>query len=829
MSDDYQAFLASKAQSDDYGGFDPLWMPDFLFDFQQSLTDWAIRKGRAAIFAECGLGKGQPYGSLILTPGGWREIETLRAGEHVIASNGKPAEILGVYHKQPQQTHRVSFSDGSSIVVDEDHLHICRTNNDRQRRRPWRVMSTRELIDSGNVRYGDGGKSRNYDIPIVGDVEYESGAALPIDPYVVGVLLGDGHLSGNVSVSSGDAQIVRVVEAKLPEGVTLKRKSKYDYNIMTGNTGNRRHPFRAALCDLGLMDTRSHSKFIPEIYLRAGVKDRVALLRGLMDTDGYVSGGGCCQFYSVSERLTAGMIELLRSLGGVPTASVKATSCDGKPGRPCHIATFSLKTRNPFLLHRKASRWNPNPRDNGRWIDSITPDVVQPTICLAVNSSDQSYVTERFVVTHNTPMQLVWAENVVRKTSGRVLILTPLAVSAQTIREAEKFGITAHRTNDGTLHDGINVTNYERLHYFNAPDFVGVVCDESSALKALNGARRKLVTRFMSKMDYRLLCTATAAPNDFVELGTSSEALGHLGYMDMLGMFFKNDENVCDPNHPDAWHNRFQIGWRFKKHAEERFWKWVCSWARACRKPSDLGFDDSRFLLPPLTVTQTVVGNPRPLPGFLFALPAVSLSEQRDERRQTMTERCTKVAELIGPYDYSVVWCHLNAEGAMLERLIPNSVEVAGRHDDEYKEAAAEWFLGERCICNDQLFGARRKGVTSCACGHHGGPRRLISKPRIFGFGLNLQHCAHMTFFPSHSFEQYYQGVRRCWRFGQIRPVHVDVVTTDGERNVTQNLSAKAERADKMFEKLTGYMTESLAIARRSHDTNETPEVPSWL
>lgn len=242
-----------------------------------------------------------------------------------------------------------------------------------------------------------------------------------------------------------------------------------------------------------------------------------------------------------------------------------------------------------------------------------------------------------------TPMFLVWAENVVQHTGGAVLVITPLAVAAQTIREAQKFGIEARRSSDGMVHPGITVTNYERLHHFNPSDFVGVVCDESSAIKAFNGKRRALVTEFLRTIPHRLLDTATAAPNDYIELGTSSEALGQLGHVDMLNRFFANDQNTSDLTR--KW--RGQSGrngdgrWRFKGHAEQAFWRWVCSWARAMRKPSDLGFSDERHALPPLIEREHVIEARSAAPGWIpgFYKAATNLWEEREERRRTIPER----------------------------------------------------------------------------------------------------------------------------------------------------------------------------------------------
>lgn len=399
-----------------------------------------------------------------------------------------------------------------------------------------------------------------------------------------------------------------------------------------------------------------------------------------------------------------------------------------------------------------------------------------------------------------TPMELVWADNIVRKTNKNVLIVTALAVSAQMAQEAEKFHVEVKRSHDGAPNKGITITNYEQLHKFDPGDYVGMVCDESSIIKNYNGVRRTEITDFMRKMPYRLLATATAAPNDYLELGTSSEALGYLGHMDMLARFFKNDLNNCATGRMRG----EVVKWRFKGHAELPFWKWVCSWARAMRKPSDLGFDDSRFILPPLFEQEHLVEVNSLAEGMLFALPAVGLKEQREERRRTIDDRCGTVAGLVnGTGEQALVWCHLNEEGDRLERLIPDAVQVSGSDKDEAKE--------------DKLLAFAS-----------GQARVLITKPKIAGFGMNFQSCHHVTFFPSHSYEQYYQGVRRCWRFGQTKPVKVDIVTTEGERGVLKNLQRKSVQADKMFSNLVAEMNASLAIERISQYT-KLQEVPSWL
>ena len=396
---------------------------------------------------------------------------------------------------------------------------------------------------------------------------------------------------------------------------------------------------------------------------------------------------------------------------------------------------------------------------------------------------------------------LTWAENVARETDGRVLILSPLAVAAQTEREAAKFGITVERSSDGRFTERLVIANYERLHLFDPDDFSGVVCDESSILKSFDGARRWEITKFMRKVPYRLLCTATAAPNDYTELGTSSEALGRMGHADMLSRFFTNRLNHASAN------GRRQYGeaaeWRFKGHAELPFWRWVCSWARALRKPSDLGFEDGAFILPDLNVRTHLIDSERPPEDRLFAVAATTLYDQRQERRRTLNERCEAAAQLATSSDPALVWCHLNDEGDMLERLIPGAVQVSGKDSDQEKERKFMAFAD-------------------------GDVRALVTKPSIGAWGLNFQHCAHIVYFPSHSYEQYYQAVRRCWRFGQTRDVRVDIVLTEGERKVMDNLARKAESADEMFGHLVREMQNAQAVRKRAAATNAT-EVPAWL
>lgn len=402
-----------------------------------------------------------------------------------------------------------------------------------------------------------------------------------------------------------------------------------------------------------------------------------------------------------------------------------------------------------------------------------------------------------------TPQQLVWAENVVRHTGKPVLILAPLAVSAQTKREAEKFGIEAHRSMDSSIKGKIIITNYEKLHFFNSNDFQGIVLDESSILKSFSGKRRKEITKFMKKIPYRLLATATAAPNDYIELGTSSEALGYMGCVDMINKFFINDLKNTNIN-------RRYYGespkFRFSGHAEIPFWRWVTSWARACRMPSDLGFDDNDFVLPKLIEKNHFVETDKLPKGLLLPKEAYDLREQRSEKRRTIKERCQKAAELIisnNNGDQSATWCQYNEEGDFLEKIIPDSVQIAGKHSDERKEAV---FLDFQA----------------------GNIKNLITKPKIGGWGMNWQNCSFVNYFIWHSYEEYFQGTRRFWRFGQKNKVTINRILTRGEMKILRNLDRKHKQALNMFDNLIAEMNNSLTIKKQNDHTKEM-EVPKWL
>lgn len=399
-----------------------------------------------------------------------------------------------------------------------------------------------------------------------------------------------------------------------------------------------------------------------------------------------------------------------------------------------------------------------------------------------------------------TIIELTVAKNYIHKTNKPVLIITPLAVAFQFIREAEKFGIDdVMYSKDGRYKTKIVICNYERLDKFNHNDFDCVILDESSILKNFDGAIRNQVTTFLKKVKYRYLFTATPSPNDFIELGTSSEALGYMGYTDMLTKFFTNNEDTIKPQN---------IGtqWRLKGHAKDDFFKWVSSWSVSMRKPSDLGYSDDLFVLPKLNINYHPVKNEKNMvingQIMLFNNIARRLTEVREEQRCTIENRCEKAVYLTNEHDISVYWCNLNDEGDLLEKMDPSAVQIKGSMNLDKKEEILIAFYNQEI-------------------------KKIITKPKMTAFGLNWQHCNHTVYFPTFSYEQYYQAVRRFWRFGQKKEVNVDMVYSDGQKRVLDSLLAKTEKANELFSKLNSSINTDYNIKKT--EFNKVLTLPKFI
>lgn len=379
-----------------------------------------------------------------------------------------------------------------------------------------------------------------------------------------------------------------------------------------------------------------------------------------------------------------------------------------------------------------------------------------------------------------TAMQLEWARQVHQRTGGNVLVLAPLAVAHQTVREGAKFGIPcAFAATQAEVNPGITITNYEKLSHFDPVAFDGVVLDESSILKAYTGKIRNQIIESFAQTPFRLACSATPAPNDHMELGNHAEFIGVMTRTEMLAMFFVHDGGDT-------------AKWRIKGHAKGKFWEWVCSWAVTIRKPSDLGYDDGNFILPPLEIKDCTVETPREAMAddagqmALFAMEARTLSDQRHVRKSSLQMRVNAAAELANAStEQWLIWCDLNDESKALTAAIDGAVEVSGSDSDEHKRQAAIDF-------------------------QDGKIRALVSKPSIFGFGLNFQGCHNVAFVGlSHSYEAFYQAIRRCWRYGQEHPVNAHIIYDVGEGRVIENIRRKESDSIAMAESMVTIMKQT--------------------
>ena len=402
-----------------------------------------------------------------------------------------------------------------------------------------------------------------------------------------------------------------------------------------------------------------------------------------------------------------------------------------------------------------------------------------------------------------TIQQLEFADQVAKREGMPVLIVAPLTVGAQTLREAQKFGYSAAicRTQDDVT-PGINITNYEMLQHFDGRSFAGVVLDESSILKNYTGKMRNQIIEMFKDTPYRLSCTATPSPNDYMELGNQVEFLGIMSRTEMLATYFIHDGSDTGK-------------WRLKGHAEDRFWEWVSTWAVVLTCPGDLGYPNDGYILPSLNMTEHIVEVKSDGEYSLFGCEiAKTLTERRDARRASLRERCEQAAEIIAqnPDDQWVCWCDLNAESELLAEFIPNSEEVRGSDKPDAKEDALMRFA-------------------------NGALRVLITKPSIAGFGMNWQQCHNMIFVGlSDSYEQMYQAIRRCYRFGQKRPVNVHIVTSAAEGAVKANVERKEQQAAEMKRNMVQYTKEILRKDIRGQERIVIPYdpqiamiVPDWV
>ena len=777
-----------------------------LFPFQKDLVTWALRRGRCAIFADTGLGKQQPTSEPVLTPHGWSTMGALRVSDSVIGSAGSGVRVTGVFPQGVKRVFRLELSDGTFVRAGSEHLWSVRTKVRRYRGEGFSTLTTEQIAASIH---------RAWQLPLVHPVEYDTvGDELPMDPYALGVLLGDGH------IASG--QVTACTDNWIGELLGWRKTREH---VTCGYVGYWVPPthITEALARLGLRGKRSESKLVPRAFMFASATNRLHLLHGLMDTDGYPMPDGGAEFCSTSADMFASVCDLVRSLGGVARGIRRAAATfdykgEKRTGQPAWRVNIKLpQGMHMFRLPRKAKKHvQPTKYPPARIIRRVVDEGVdEPQVCISVDAVDNLYVTRDFIVTHNTRQELEWARCVALATGKRVLILAPLAVGAQTVREAENIGIDARQVRYGSdveTAPAICVTNYDRIHHFAetiaAGVFAGVVCDESSIIKNSDSKTFATLTEMFAATPFRLCATATPSPNDYTELGTHAEFLGICTKEGMLAEYFCHDGGETQK-------------WRLKGHARAAFWRWVSGWGALIRKPSDFGYSDDGYNLPPLVLTQhtiqadhsqTVVNDQGQ--ASLFAEPARTLTERRQARKASLSPRVRACVDVVNaePGEQWLLWVELNAEADAIADALTSAVEIRGSDESLTKEHRLVSFA-------------------------NGETRILLTKPSIAGWGMNFQCCARMCFVGvKDSYESTYQAIRRCWRFGQTRSVHVHVFASELEGEVVKNLERKERDAFEMAEALSAETREVIRaeILGQKRQTNAygaklAATAPVWL
>ncbi len=775
----YSEFLKTKESQNQKAGFKPLWIPDFLFDFQKALVDWTVWKGQGAIFADCGLGKSvmeMVWAENVVrkTKGCVLLLTPLAVGTQMI-EEAKKFGIEGVKRSRDGQLksrivvanyerlHYFKPGDFSGIICDEcfpPDTKISVFNLDKS-------LTSKYIRD---IRVGDPIYNVCGEDYVKGTAKRRVKRAIRLEVRGRKVTCSENHpfltvygwrpakdiRSGDYLLETGSAMCL--LRGVIPSAIRSQQMAKILQHVLLSEMedASTRNSSKSSLSRSG-KETRPISLQMEKQQPSQGNKRKKAFCK----TE---SNGESC-FSSKDDRNKDSKWDTTpverekrreRTIYKTPTNSL--------PGSRKRLA-FRISCANrvqsniPNSIQGGYSKQEKKDSNRNRWFWSC-----------------QQKETDKGPKETMLP-------GIVRVDSVEIL--------EQGHPDLEKY-----READGFVY-------FYDLQATRHPSYTveGLCVHNSGILKNFDGATKNAINLFARKIQYRLLATATPAPNDFIELGTSSEALGYLGYMDMLGRFFKNDQNNC----ATSTRGRFKEAtkWRLKGHAHQSFWRWVTSWSRSIRKPSDMGFTDGKFLLPKLYEVDHELDIARKKPKTLFTFPAQGLKEVRDERKATIRERCEKIAELVShTKDFAFVGCNLNVEGDLLERLIPDAIQVSGKDSDDSKEEKLTAF-------------AKRQA------------RVLITKPKIGAWGLNFQHCNHVTYFPNYSYEQYYQWMRRCWRFGQKRPVTVDRVYTRGDRNSMRNLQRKSQQADEMFSSIVREMNNSLSI-QNSTKFETDMEIPQW-
>lgn len=782
----YSEFLHRKSQIGMQSGFEPLWMPDFLKPFQRSLVEWAVRKGRAAILADCGLGKGPMQlvwaenavrhtnkPALIVTPLAVsyqmvREAEKFGI-EAARSSDGKPMKNIAVTNYE--RLDKFDPSDYSAVSLDECFPPDTLVDTPSGRKPIKDVKAGDTIFNAAGEDY------------VVATRKKQINRAIRVFAGTSGFTCSENHLCLTVhgwrcakDLRTGDYLVetetaMRLVRNDLSTGIRFSGFATLLRSILLSEMANEY---------AGTQSESSHHRNVPKSPCQA---QGLATIYDARTTRNY------SRKTSPSEPIRGRFDtrEDFQTIARNWSLSQNTWRQRQASNRATEVAMGSFGSRMVAGIPRES-----------RQKTCRLPDELQ------IGFSKQENENWDRIERTQTPFPQSTIHRPEESSNAGII-----RVDRVEFLELGNPKLDCYRDENGDVY-------FYDIQAARHPSFSvnELLVHNCSIVKHWSGATQKAVTRFLSKIPYRLACTATPAPNDYIEMGTLSEALGELTHSDMLATFFRqisDDEKRKRATADDIIHSK-RLSWRviqsmgqwaLKSHAFEPFWKWVSSWSRACRKPSDLGpFDDTEFVLPPLNRRDHIVVPRTPPEGYLFTIPAFGLNQERAERRRTLEERSELVAKLTEKSDSAVVWCQLNPEGDRLEKDIAGAVQVKGSQSTDEKEELILAFLS-------------------------GQARVMVTKPKIAGLGLNMQHCAHVVTFVDHSFEKFYQCVRRCWRFGQQRPVTLDVIATEGEVNVKKNMERKEALSSQMFDSVIRFMNDVNTI-KSAEATLET-ERPSWL
>ena len=765
----YQEFLERKRHSVGNFGFEPNFIPDIAFDFQKMIIEKSVRKGRMANFADTGLGKtliqlaiaknvvNHTNGNvLILTPLAVAfqfilEAEKIGVDDIEYSKDGKYTKKIVVCNYE--RLHYFNESDFKTVILDEcfapdTKIQVVRNNSLREIYIKDCLIGDKVLNCTGldtikAVKF----KEVSYAIKL--RFNGKEIISSPRHPYFTqrGWVAAKEIRRGDAIASTDKA--MRILRGEFSDSCEGAIKNEILREILFSEMEDEATSIFSECSQsdssgktgqeyFGMAENSKRSNSSrknKDVEPNEQSRNEEKML-GIIESDGSqtFSAWGQWSGNDITTAINEGCV--VRELGG----------------GICHISGKATKGLPDELQNRFSELSNEN-CDRDRWEQPLQPKR---------NGFKEGYETGFF-----------------RVESFEVL-------------ESGHIELDKYRDETGTLY-------FVDLEIERHPSFTineGLV-HNSSILKCYEGATRNKITSFVKKIPYRFLATATPSPNDYIELGTSSEALGYLGYTDMLTKFFKNNNNTVKAS-GRALANAGS-DWYLKPHAETDFWRWVSQWAISIRKPSDLGFSDERYILPQLHEVPHIVRNENPLAingqGSLFAFPAINFFEIKAETRTTLIQRCEKAVELSNPHDTSVHWVNLNDEAKYIREIDKNVVEVSGKMDIDQKE---------------EILLAFSKGEI----------KKLLTKTSITAFGLNWQHCNHTTYFPTYSYEQYYQAIRRFYRFGQKRDVYVDLVLSDGQTKIMESLQIKKDKANDMFTKLSENVNSIYEVQKKEFTKN---------